>query len=436
MKVLFKQFLALLTLAFCLILFARGGAAAIPLALGVAFVAMAAIASPAAILRGQLGAAPDTVDVASELNLSVILDSALETFKRTILPLTVFSTVFRDIVLQGTDKVEVPYYPLQGIKSKDFNGTYDFSTGAGLKTDVRELTIDQRKYQPLAMTSSQIARLPQLGAIDVGRLKGEKLAFDVIQDVLGLVTAANFPSVAFTGAASTFDSDDVVDIRTACEKNATGPLTVADGVTTNGSKTITSATAAFTFSDIGMAISGTGIPAGATVAGVTNATTATLSANATADGTGITFTMSRPVIPWPQVGRGLIVNPDYEGALLKDANFRRDLTVAGQTTVNTAQLPTVYGFGYGATAAIPGNGENLVGFACFRSALLVGFSPIAPADEGKVVDYRVVTDEETGISIEYRKWFSPDDDKVKEVIETNYGRAVGEKLALKRMKSA
>jgi hypothetical protein len=67
--------------------------------------------------------------------------------------------------------------------------------------------------------------------------------------------------------------------------------TVTDGVTTSGSADISSTSAAFSSDDIGKPISGTGIPAGATIASVTSATAATLSANATATGTGITFTI-------------------------------------------------------------------------------------------------------------------------------------------------
>lgn len=66
---------------------------------------------------------------------------------------------------------------------------------------------------------------------------------------------------------------------------------VTDGVTTSGSAAITSASALFNASDVGNPISGTGIPAGATIAAVTSATAATLSANASASGTGVTFTL-------------------------------------------------------------------------------------------------------------------------------------------------
>jgi hypothetical protein len=48
----------------------------------------------------------------------------------------------------------------------------------------------------------------------------------------------------------------------------------------------------------------------------------------------------------------------------------------------------------------------------------------------------VVQDPDTGIYIEYRAWGDPDSDSFKEVIECNYGFAMGEAAALKRMVSA
>lgn len=70
-----------------------------------------------------------------------------------------------------------------------------------------------------------------------------------------------------------------------------GFRSVSDGATTNGSPAITSATAAWTQDDVGIPISGTGIPAATTILSVQSATNATLSANATATGSSITFSI-------------------------------------------------------------------------------------------------------------------------------------------------
>lgn len=68
------------------------------------------------------------------------------------------------------------------------------------------------------------------------------------------------------------------------------PRTVTDGVT-NGTTTITSATANFASTDVGIRVTGTNIPSGATIASVTNATTAVLSSTATGSDTGGTISL-------------------------------------------------------------------------------------------------------------------------------------------------
>jgi hypothetical protein len=69
-----------------------------------------------------------------------------------------------------------------------------------------------------------------------------------------------------------------------------GSRTVSDVASTNGSTTLTSTNAAFTAADVGLGVTGAGIPAGAKIASYVNATTVTLSSAATATATGATLT--------------------------------------------------------------------------------------------------------------------------------------------------
>lgn len=433
MKLFITRLVAVLTLITVTLMACMGHEVAAAMT---AFVSLAWIAGQnAGSAISNLCLAPDTTEVDAALQLSTVLSSALESFKRAILPLSVFSTTFRNVPLSGNDKVEVPYYPLQGIKSKSFAGSYSSGSGKGSKTDTREVQINKRLFQSLEITGRDLARLPILSAKKLGRLKGEALAYDIIQDILSIVTPANFPAVAFTGAAGTFDADDVIDIRTAAGKT-NAPQTVADGVT-NSDTSLVSATANFSDNDIGVAVTGAGIPANTYIQYVNSATTVTLSAATTATANGVSVTIKRPITPWPVTGRGLIVNPDYEGALLKDHDFRRDLTVAQSNVTMTGQLPNVYGFDFTQSAAIP-TANNLVGFAVYQSAILVGFSPIAPppATRKLMTQYDAVIDAATGIALEYRVQGNPDTDTDTYIIESNYGYAVGEKAALKRLVSA
>jgi hypothetical protein len=102
------------------------------------------------------------------------------------------------------------------------------------------------------------------------------------------VTGCGIPTGTYI--ASVTDSSDVVLSQAA---TLTRPFAVSDGVTTSGSTTVTSATAGFSAAcDNHKAISGAGIPAGAYISSVTNATTIVLSAKATATATGVSLTES------------------------------------------------------------------------------------------------------------------------------------------------
>jgi hypothetical protein len=67
---------------------------------------------------------------------------------------------------------------------------------------------------------------------------------------------------------------------------------VTDAVTAT-STSLTSATAAFSASDVGAAVTGAGIQASTTIASVTNATTVVLSQATTASASGVTVTITR-----------------------------------------------------------------------------------------------------------------------------------------------
>lgn len=73
---------------------------------------------------------------------------------------------------------------------------------------------------------------------------------------------------------------------------STEARTVAGVGTTNSSTALTGAAGTFNKGDVGRPVSGTGIPAGATIASVASGTSAALSANATATGT-ISLTFGR-----------------------------------------------------------------------------------------------------------------------------------------------
>lgn len=332
------------------------------LALVVAFL-LAALLTP---LRTLSLIRDNTID--AELNVNAFLDAAITAFRAAVMPLTMFASTFRNVQLKGTDKVEVLYYPLDTTAAKDFDQEEGYVFDEDTNTAHREITINKRKYASMGLTGRDLSRLPMLNVEKLGAMKGQNLAFQIIQDILSIVAHANYPTDAFVGAASGFDSDDIVDIRTT-----------VGSLTTNG----------------------------------------------------------RPT-PWPETGRGLMVNPTYDGALLKDNAFKAAYSLGTDQAIRTGRLPNIFGFDYASSAAMPSNNQNLVGFAAYMSAVLVAFSPIEPpaSVRQRLVDYRISTDPDTGISFEYRQWGDPDFDMDKRVIECNYGFNKGESNALLPIRSA
>ncbi|MGA0177101.1 MAG: hypothetical protein ACO3L2_10285 [Chthoniobacterales bacterium] len=155
--------------------------------------------------------------ISSELKLNVVLDSALVALREALLPLNSFSTVYNSVPLQGTDKIAVPFYPLATDSTSDFSGTYSFGDSNAINS--REITVNKRKYQALSFTSAELARQPYFNPEQLGFLKGRKLAEDILRDILSVVTAANYGSAIHTGAAATFDSDDMISMKTVLDQS-------------------------------------------------------------------------------------------------------------------------------------------------------------------------------------------------------------------------
>lgn len=93
-------------------------------------------------------------------------------------------------------------------------------------------------------------------------------------------TVTNMPAATWAG-------------NTITDSKATPRNTSADGVTTNLSTTITSATAAFVAGDVGAIVTGTNLGTNNIIASVTNGTTAVMAQAATGTGSSIVFTINK-----------------------------------------------------------------------------------------------------------------------------------------------
>lgn len=316
--------------------------------------------------RNRLLPVMNTNTVPTGLKRQVILQEVIRDFARRTMPLRLFSTVFENVPLLGTDKVNVPFYDLDAGASTAFVSGTGYTTIGNTTTDTREITVGEgatlgdRLYQALGFSSQEIARQPFLNIMQLAALKAEKLASDMVADVLSVITAANYGTAAIVKPASAWGSDDLADLKLACKL-------------------------------------------------------------------------------WPEPGRGLMLDSAIDAELLKDAAFKSALNAASDSAIKEGRLfPRVFGFEYMENPTIPSNSENLIGFAVFRSAILVATAPVPPVEEVRNAgtQYQVVTDPVSGVTFEYRTFGNNVTDAATHVIEVNYGFAKGNGNALKRITTA
>jgi hypothetical protein len=169
-------------------------------------------------------------------------------------------------------------------------------------------------------------------------------------------------AIAGKGRAGT-PASGPVEFTNPADATARYPVvrSVTDAVL-NSTTTVTSATASFVASDAGRPVTGTGIPAGATIASVTNGTTIVLSAAATATATAVALTFGAlpneststdlaaaiaiafRQTPPPTRIWGVQVDattPDWDGALAAVANLNVQIVALANTPLNQANSAVI-----------------------------------------------------------------------------------------------
>ena len=297
-------------------------------------------------------------NIDAALKLNAVLQETVGAFAIRLKVLRAFSTVFQNVPLQGTDAIEVPYYPLQAVASTDWNADNGYVFGQATNTQKAEITVNKRKYQPLDYSSSTFRRQPFFKLVELVQRNVAKLGVDILTDIWSVITAANFGGAAATVGEAAWTSDDVVNLR-----------------------------------------------------GVANA------AN------------------WPDVGRSLIVNDVVDTALSKDESYKLALNIGTTSVIQQGKLPNLSGFDYSWIPNMPANGESLIGVIAFMSCIGAAFCPVEPTPEvrAQLAAYNIVTDTQTGISMNYRAWGLAQSDRSFHIVESAYGYNVLVAAALKRL---
>jgi ATP-dependent protease ClpP protease subunit len=323
----------------------------------------------------------NTIDAG--LQRQIILQEMLEEFAVVLLPLTNFSTVFNNVPLEGTDEVDVPFYPLATDAGNSWDPTQGYAANllGGTVTNTRPVVVGgngvtsganapagtarDRKWIGAQFSSYELARQPYLNVQKLMIQKANRLGVLIFTDIISrVICAANFGASVKAVPAAQFSGDDVADLW----EQATGR-------------------------------------------------------------------------DWPQRGRALVLDHRYRTPLIKDPTFKQYLSYGATDPLRKAVIQEAYGFedmpivpnlaGYS-----PAN-ENLVGWINWLYAVLIATAPVMPTPDVRALmtRYDVVVNPATGIAFEYRRFGDATLDQTKEVVECTYGANKGVASALARITS-
>lgn len=289
---------------------------------------------------------------------TLIAQAGFASFKAALAPFKAFSTNFSDEAANKSTAVTTRI--ITGMTAGSFSGDYE---SGDTTTTAISISLSNHTFKAFHMTdveenkSSVSGSTMEMQAKEAAYAVGKK----IFETVLSAVTAANYSTAAFVGAASGFDSDDVIDIADILDDADASPE-----------------------------------------------------------------------------NRSLILSNAYFTQLRKDASVKGRDGVFGSDAFNSGVLPDICGFTVYRSNAIPGNSENLTGFACTPAGLAVAVRPVKPQPGAEKVleSFQIVTDPETGLSLGYRSWYSAKTGTKWGAFEAVYGYAKANAAGLKRITSA
>lgn len=262
-------------------------------------------------------------------SIGQIADMSLEALLPAMKRLSWFTTDFSDEVADDGTTVTTRY-----------PGTYtasDLTTGldtnaSNSSTTAVTVTLGAVTGVALEFTDYQYS----VASIDLERVFIKPMVNAIVKNyqttAMNLITAANYGNAAFTGAASTFDADDVADLA------------------------------------------------------------GTLDGNDVMEG-----------------DRALFLSPTYYSALRKD-NALLTNTLGSDENIRRGSVGEIFGFNVVNCNYIPGNSENLVGFACSPQAIAIA-SRVPAVPQNGYGEYQNVTDPDSGFTFQIRRFY--DENKLK-----------------------
>lgn len=129
----------------------------------------------------------------------------------------------------------------------------------------------------------------------------------------------------------------------------------------------------------------------------------------------------------PDIGRFMLLNSDYAEGVSLDSVVVANPSGANAGVLTSGQMPRIDNFGISEFTDLPDNGERLAGIAGNREALLMALRvPEVPAEQALIPGrIRVVTEPNTGLSVQQRTYYDMKLGKLVESLTVFYGVGVG-----------
>ena len=140
----------------------------------------------------------------------ILLNVALEGFTSVLAPFRAFSVNASPEPAQRGDYVKVLFVDNPATAATDFSSSYSIQAA---EATGKRVQLNNHKYVSWGITDTEMANNPQIELERFAFTKGAALAKAVFQDVLSLVTYANYGTSALVSSAANFDADDLATLR-------------------------------------------------------------------------------------------------------------------------------------------------------------------------------------------------------------------------------
>lgn len=392
-----------------------------------------------------------TNTIADELQLTRVLDNAIIGLKAALAPLKLFSTaISRDPHGAGNDANNTITVPVYSYSSGDAQtrtpGQAYSSKVSSTTTGSRVISINTEKVVGISFTNEEAQNQVHFDPVMHGLIKGHDLARTILQDLFSVARYGYFPNATLAAmAAASFDHNDVADLAQKCME-ANWPQLPQPGLVLNPGfhfnlvkqPIILDASSAGSDAALRQArvnqimgfneIGSNGIPSnndsGQTfTAATTDICTATAHGLLTGDQVQVSSATTLPA--------GLSAATYYYVEKIDANTFYLHSTLAGAVASDSATQVNITDTGTGThTVTLK---TNLVGIAGTPSGIITGFRPVIPTAglRQKLINFDLVDDAETGLTLEYRHIADEDKGIEYQVIGCHYGKQYGLAEALK-----